>query len=118
MTVVAHPVLDRLVEAYNAGDAARFAALLTDDVKIVSHPGRVLQSSAAEVREHYRRVFAENPGNRSEVVYRLVLGDRVVDHERVRRSADADPFDVIAINTLAGERIARIDFISSAKAGE
>ena len=118
MSIAAHPVLDRLVAAYNAGDAAGFAAILAEDVRIVSYPGRVLQASAAEVRAHYEKVFAENPGNRTEVVHRVVLGDRVVDHERVRRSAGAEPFDVIAINTLAGDRIASIEFVSNAKAGE
>lgn len=118
MSVAAHPVLDRLVAAYNAGDAAGFAAVLADDVKIISHPGRILQSGAAEVRTHYEKVFAENPGNRTEVVHRVIFGHRVVDHERVRRAAGAEPFDVISINTLAGDRIASIEFVSNAKAGE
>jgi uncharacterized protein (TIGR02246 family) len=118
VSITPHPVLDRLVAASNAGDAAGFAAVLADDVRIVSHPGRVLQGSASEVRTHYEKVFATNPGNRTEVVHRVVLGDRVVDHERVRRSADAEPFDVIAINTIEGDRVASIEFISNAKAGE
>ena len=117
MSVVAHPVLDRLRAAYNAGDASVFAGVLADDVRIVSHAGRVLQTSAAEVREHYEKVFASNPDNRTEMVHRIVLGERIIDHERVRRSLAAAPFDVVTINTISGDRVASIEFLN-AKAGE
>ena len=116
--VVPHPVLDRLVAAYNASDAQAFAAVLADNVTIASFPGRVLQASAAEVRAHYEKVFAEFPGNRTEVVHRIVLGDKVVDHERVRRTAEGEPIDVVAINTIEGDRITRIEFVSPMKVGE
>lgn len=118
MSVTPFPLLDQLVDAYNAGDADSFADLLSADVVVVSHPERLLQSGNAEVRSHYRQVFSANPGNRTEVLHRIVLGDRVVDHERVSRSDNADPFDVVTIYTIAGARISRIDFVSQAKAGE
>ncbi|MDF2901664.1 MAG: enzyme family protein, partial [Phenylobacterium sp.] len=38
-------------------------------------------------------------------------GARVIDHERVKRSPDADPFEVAAIYTIADAKIVRVDFV-------
>jgi hypothetical protein len=56
-------------------------------------------------------VFGDFPHNKVELVNRMVLGGTVMDHERVRRTPDAEPFDVIAIYTIAGGKIARVDFV-------
>ena len=42
---------------------------------------------------------------------RMVVGQTVIDHERVARGPDGPVFDVAAIYTFRDEKIARIDFI-------
>jgi hypothetical protein len=39
------------------------------------------------------------------------LGNYVVFHERVWRSAAAEPFDVIAVYSFEGDKCARVEFI-------
>lgn len=104
-------VIDRLVEAYNAGDARAFAALFTEDAPHGTlHVGGG-QLGREEIERHYTGVFARFPQNRTEVLGRLAFGPYVIDHERVRRSEDAEPFEVVAIYTLRGGLITRLDFL-------
>jgi len=39
------------------------------------------------------------------------MGNRVMDHERIRRSPDAEPFEVLAIYELDETLIKRLDFV-------
>jgi hypothetical protein len=41
----------------------------------------------------------------------LACGNVVVDHERVRRSPEGEPFEVLAIYTIRDGKIARVDFV-------
>ena len=79
------------------------------------HPHRDASAGAAvsgmdAYRAKYAQVFADFPKNRAELVNRIVVGDTVVDHERVSRDGVTEAFQVIAIYTLAGGKIARVDF--------
>jgi hypothetical protein len=44
-------------------------------------------------------------------VNRVEVGQVVIDHEDVFRSPDATAFQVAAIYTIAGGKIARVDFV-------
>ncbi|MCR5880495.1 nuclear transport factor 2 family protein [Phenylobacterium sp. J367] len=61
-------------------------------------------------RAKYAQVFADFPKNRAELANRIVVGDTVIDHERVYRDGQTEAFQVIAIYTIAGGKIARVDF--------
>ena len=56
-------------------------------------------------------MFSDFPENRVELLNRIVLGDTVIDHEKVIRRAGGETFEVAAIYTVAGGKIARVDFV-------
>ena len=64
-------------------------------------------------RERHEGLFAQFPQNRAELLSRIVVGNTVIDHERVFRSPDATPFEVAAIYSFAGDKIARVDFVKA-----
>jgi hypothetical protein len=41
----------------------------------------------------------------------MVLGSTVIDHEKVTRAEGGESFEVAAIYTIAGGKIARVDFV-------
>lgn len=104
-------VIDTLVAAYNAQDARAFADLFALDAVHGLLHGNALEKSREEIYQRYIEVFAMYPGNRTEVVHRIVFGNYVIDHERVTRSKGAEPFDVVAINTLEAGLIKRLEFV-------
>lgn len=112
MTVAANTALiATLVERYNAGDAAGVAALFSADCPEYAHPGALIRTGAAAVQANYQKLFAEFPQNRAEVLHRSAFGDKVIDHERVRRSPEAEPFEVVVIYTIQDGAVVRTDYV-------
>jgi hypothetical protein len=104
-------VIDQLVEAYNAQDARRFADLFTEDGWHGNLHAETFQVGPQAIYQRYVEVFGTYPNNRTEVVHRIAFGPFVIDHEKVKRSNDAEPFDVVALYTLEGGRIKRAELV-------
>lgn len=104
-------IIDRLVKAYNASDARAFANLFEDTAVVYEHPNQPTQKSREEIFDFYGKLFAEYPNNRTEVLHRIVIGNRIIDHERVKRNFDVEPFDVLTIYEIGNELIKRVDFV-------
>jgi hypothetical protein len=102
----------RQLDAYNARDLERFAREYTDDVQVFRLPGLepVLVGKAA-LLEHYRTRRFNLPGLHAELLARMVLGNKVIDHERVVGVQDT-PMDVAAIYEVTPEGIRRVWFVS------
>lgn len=101
------------LEAYNARDLQRFVDANTDDVEIYRLPGAepVLVGKAA-LAEHYRTKRFNRPDLHAEVVQRMVLGNTVIDHERVT-GLEPMPVQVAAIYEVTSRGIRRVWFVGS-----
>jgi hypothetical protein len=97
--------------AYNVQDLDAHVAHFADDVVIADFNGAENLHGIADYRARYEGVFAQYPGNHAQLVNRLACANVVVDHERVSRVAGGPTFDVLAIYTLRGGKIARVDFV-------
>jgi hypothetical protein len=98
------------LDAYNAQDLGTHCGCFTDDVVVSDLNGDVILRGIEAYHAKYRQVFADFPKNRAELVGRISLGETVIDHERVFRDGVTEAFQVIAIYTVAGGKIARVDF--------
>jgi hypothetical protein len=98
------------LDAYNAQDLDAYAAFFTNDVVVADYNGAVAQRSYEELRARYVKTFTQFPENKAEVLNQMVVGNTVVEHERVVRSPGGETFEVICIYTLADGQIARVDF--------
>lgn len=103
----------RQLDAYNARDAERFAAEYTDDVVAYRLPGAepVLSGKPAFIA-HYRAKRFNLPGLHAELVNRMVIGNKVIDHERVHGVA-AEPMEVAAIYEVTERGISTVWFLSA-----
>ena len=99
------------LDAYNVQDLDAHCAFFADDVVVADLNGAVTIEGMAAYRAKYTQVFADFPENRAELANRIVVGNTVVDHERVSRGPQGPNFEVIAIYTIAGGKIARVDFV-------
>jgi hypothetical protein len=94
-----HPqaVIQRQLEAYNAHDLDRFLAEYSEDVRVYRPPAvePAIVGKAALGRFYATQRF--NQINlRAEIVNRMVLGNKVIDHERVSGLGE-QPFEVAAV---------------------
>jgi hypothetical protein len=99
------------LDAYNAQDLDAHCACFTDDVVVATPDGEVLRQGLEAYRAFYGQLFADYPDNRAEALYRMVIGNTVIDHERVDRGAGDGPFEVAAIYTVRDGKIARAVFV-------
>ena len=100
-----------MIEAYNAQDADLYVSYMTDDACEAGYRGTVVREGKDGTREGLKKMFAEFPENRAEIVKAYELGEYVVLHELVRRSAAAEPFEVLTIYSFEGDKCARVEFI-------
>jgi hypothetical protein len=99
------------LDAYNAQDLDAHCARFSDDVKVADLNGVVTVDGIAAYRARYAKVFTDFPENKAELLARIVIGNVVIDHERVSRAPTAEPFEVAAIYTIADGKIRRVDFV-------
>lgn len=101
-------VVQRQLEAYNARDLAAFVACYHDDVRVYRPPVPEPAIAGKEAfAEFYRTQRFNLPALHAEVVNRMALGRRVIDHERISGVRE-QPFDIAVVYELAGDRIAAV----------
>jgi hypothetical protein len=109
-TAAEFPV-QRQLEAYNARDIDAFMQWWADDCEYYEFPSRLLARGTAEIRERHVTRFKET-NLFGELIQRSVVGNVVVDQERVRRTFADGPgeIDVLAIYEVENGKIAKAWF--------
>ncbi|KAI8472591.1 MAG: hypothetical protein J3K34DRAFT_413574 [Monoraphidium minutum] len=103
-------VVQRQLEAYNARDLEAFMAVMADDVVALdAETGAVIATGAAELRPRYVERF-KTPVY-SELLSRVMCGATVVDRERISGLPGGEVRDCLAIYTIRGGKIARMQFV-------
>ena len=104
-------VAETMIAHYNAQDSDAYVALMTDDACEAGYRGAVLREGKEGVRSGLKAMFAEFPQNWAEILSSHVLGETVVLHEKVSRSSDTEPFEVMSIYSFEGDKVSRVEFI-------
>ena len=104
-------IAEEMIAHYNAQDADAYVALMTDDACEAGYRGAVVREGKEGVRNGLTKMFAEFPENRAEILTGYELGEYAVLHEKVWRSADAEPFEVMSVYSFDGDKCSRVEFI-------
>ena len=104
-------IAEEMIAHYNAQDADAYVALMTEDACEAGYRGAVVREGKQGVRNGLNKMFAEFPGNRAEILQGYELGEYAVLHEKVWRSADAEPFEVMSVYSFDGDKCSRVEFI-------
>ncbi|MBI3285168.1 MAG: nuclear transport factor 2 family protein [Burkholderiales bacterium] len=99
-------VIQRQLDAYNARDLDAIMACYAPDARQFEHPGTLLASGQAEIRERMALRFQET-NLHARLIQRAVMGNIVIDHEHVTRSFPEGPgtIEMIAIYEVRAGRI-------------
>jgi hypothetical protein len=105
-------IVQRQLDAYNAHDLDAFCACFADDVRTWRMPDT---SPALAGKPALRAFYAEQrfaiPTLRAELLARVALGDKVIDHERVH-GLHPQPSEVAAVYRVADGLIAEVWFFA------
>jgi hypothetical protein len=109
-------IVQAQLEAYNAHDIDAFVATYADDAQIFEHPAKLLAAGPAQLRERYTARFKE-PNLRAVVAKRIVMGNMVIDHERVTRTFPEGPgmLEAVAIYEVQSGKIAKVWLVMGPK---
>ncbi len=104
-------IAEQMIARYNAQDADAYVALMTDVACEAGYRGAGVREGKEGTRAGLKAMFAEFPENRAEIITGYELGDFAVLHERVYRSANAEPFEVMSVYSFEGDLCSRVEFI-------
>ena len=90
-------VIQHQLDAYNARDLARFLAAYSDDVCLYRPPApEPFIVGKAALAALYGTQRFNLPALHADLLNRMVLGNKVIDHERISGVRE-QPFDVAAV---------------------
>ena len=100
-------IVQRQLEAYNARDLQRFLAQYAEGIHVYRPPAAdpVLVGKAA-FAEFYATQRFNKPQLHATLVNRMMLGNKVIDHERITGVQD-QPFEVVIVYEVTNDGIAR-----------
>ena len=112
----AEEVVRRQIDAYNARDMDAFLATFADEVEIFGFPNTLSVKGKEEMRKRYTVRFSDTILH-CIIVKRIVMGNTVIDHERVRVTLPEGPgvMEAIAMYEVHDGKIAKVTFIYGKK---
>ncbi len=76
-------LVQRQLDAYNAGDVAGFLATYAADAELYEFPSKLHAKGASAIRKIYGDMFERLPDLHCEITQRIVQGNTVIDKERI-----------------------------------
>jgi uncharacterized protein (TIGR02246 family) len=104
-------VVERQLAAYNARDAAAFAATYAENVELFDFPAKARLTGRVKLQASYTQFFEAAPKLHCEILHRSVFGNRVVDHERVTGLPNGTALEAVAVYEVENGLIRRVTFI-------
>jgi len=98
------------LNAYNVGNIESFLLPYSDSVKVYNFPDELSFQGIDMMRSGYESFFEQTPDLHCELLNRMVLGNTVIDHERVTIIPGESVFDAIAIYKIKEGKIQEVYF--------
>jgi hypothetical protein len=103
-------IIDQQIAAYNARNADDFAATYAEDAHIFMMPNlKLAVRGKSALHAHYAANVFTKEGLRAEVASRVVLGNKVVDHE-ITHGLAPQPIESLVVYEVADGLIQAVWF--------
>jgi hypothetical protein len=102
-------LVQRQLNAYNARNIDAFLDTYADDVELYNFSGQLLMKGKEAMKKTYGSIFATTPNLYCEIVARMVIGNKVIDQEKVRNGNQT--IRAAAVYEIDKGKIKRVTFI-------
>ena len=99
------------LSAYNKRNIEAFLAPYSDSVKVFTFPNTLNYQGKNQMKKVYDEMFQALPGLHCQLVNRMVLGNIVIDQEKVTFRKDQPVLEAIAIYKVWMDKIQEVYFI-------
>ena len=104
-------LVQQQVNGYNAGDIDAFLHPYSEDVEIYDFPNELSTKGKANIHPQYKSMFISLPNLHCEITNRMVLGNTVIDHEKITGIPGIENLEAIAVYKIENNKIAKVYFI-------
>lgn len=102
-------IVQRQLNAYNARNIDAFMDTYSDDIELYDYPNTLTTKGNATMRKGYEGFFKNVPNLYCEIKKRIVIGNKVIDHEKVR--AGTRTLSAVAVYEVENGKIKKVTFI-------
>ncbi|PQB05987.1 hypothetical protein BST85_06655 [Aureitalea marina] len=102
-------IVQQQLDAYNNRDIDGFMATYSDDIALYNFPDQLMGEGQESMRKQYAGFFDSTPDLHCEIQKRIVIGNRVIDHELV--TANGQQFTAVAIYEVENGKIVKVTFL-------
>ena len=103
-------LVQRQVNGYNARNIEAFLEPYSEDFEIYNYPNTLRGKGKSNSRVRYKKLFEMYPNLHCEIVKRMVLGNKVIDYERITGVSEK-PIEAIAIYEIENNKIKKVTFV-------
>lgn len=106
-------VVQHNLDAYNARNIQVFMTDFSDDVKLINFSDQKVMAEGKEAIEKlYSDLFAQSPNLHSTILKRMVMGNKVIDHESiVGRKGSKEAIELIMVYEVKDSKIFKMSVI-------
>lgn len=99
------------LDGYNKRDIEAFLKPYSENVKVYAFPDQLLYEGKVKMREEYTQMFNQLPDLNCKLVNRIVLNNKVIDHEEVVFIKSEPKLYAIAVYTILDGKISEVRFM-------
>lgn len=103
-------LVQQQLDGYNARNIDTFLEPYSEGFEIYSFPNEFSLKGKDKARESFKELLKKYPKLHCELVNRMVLGNKVIDHERITGMSDL-PYETIAIYEIENGKIVKVTFV-------
>ncbi|MFC4635552.1 nuclear transport factor 2 family protein [Dokdonia ponticola] len=105
-------IVQRQLDAYNNRDIETFLAMHAANAELYAF-GETLPfvKGQEQIRTTYAEIFDTSPNLHSKLLHRIVLGNKVIDHEEITGRKGVDILEFIAIYEVDETTITKAHFM-------
>lgn len=108
----AEKIVQEQVQAYNTRDIDKFADCHAQEIELFNFSeNEPFAVGRDKLKTIYKDVFENSPNLNTEILNRMVMGNKVIDHEIVTGRKGIDSLEIIAIYEIENGLIAKAHFI-------
>jgi hypothetical protein len=106
-------IVQKNLDAYNAGDLSEFMKSFSDSIVLYSFEKKEPIAEGKEaIRALYQKLFEASPELHSTILHRAVIGNKVIDHESITgRKGSSVPVEMVMIYEVSEEHIVRMTVV-------